>query len=363
MNSETKQILNELERVDGLLDDAIRQHDFYNSGWIEECTREIERVIAPFKKIPKKPSVFENMPLFPPESTELVKLENEYRAKKKTLTILIGVVVASALLFFITRAYLLNAICSAGIIGLIIYYFVFLKSKTNYFAENNRFDEQIKASNESMARFKSAMTRYAEEKKVSVEGVHVFVGKYDLAYQEYVAVLESFAKKKEEALKRFISNMEQAKQVEFLPGDYYPLIKPVIVLLKSGRADTYKEALNMAIAEQKEQEAEAARRAEEEKRTRLLEEQALAEQRRLQEAERHNREMEQQQQMQAKMLLDEQRKSEREAKRATANAQRDEWSEQVKAKNKALHRCSRCKKRFACGSSVGTPNCGAFEPG
>lgn len=109
-------------------------------------------------------------------------------------------------------------------------------------------------------------------------------------------------------METLIKNMEAAKTIDFVPEEYYDYVKPIITMLKSGRASDYKEALNMAIEEDRQAQAEAARREEEARRTRIMEEQAAAELRRAEEMERHNRQMELEQQHQNKMMLEEQRK-------------------------------------------------------
>ena len=156
--------------------------------------------------------------------------------------------------------------------------------------------------------------------------------------------------------------MNEVKSYSFVPSEYYHLVRPVIVLLKSGRADSYKEALNLALEEQRQARIDEEHRQEEIRRLELLEDQQFAENLRIQEMERHNRALENQQILQNKMMLDEAQKQQRDAQKAQQKAQSDAFAAEARARNNALHRCSKCKKRSACGTNAGIPNCGAFEP-
>lgn len=148
---------------------------------------------------------------------------------------------------------------------------------------------------------------------------------------EYEQILNEYGEQKIKSMDEFLEKMEEVKTYDFMPLEYAHLIRPIIVLLKSGRADDYKEALNIAIQEERRRTAEMAR---------------------------HNREMEQQQQMQQKMMLDEQRKQ----TKAMEAQQRESSRAAMEASKNASMRCARCAKHDACGRARGVPNCGAFEP-
>lgn len=362
MNSETKEILERLKHLDELLDEALREHDYYQHGWVAECSQEVEHIIKPFKKLPKKPSVFEHLPSFSPDNTKVIALEKNYLSKKRIIILLLLITVITGIAFFKTHLEYLNPICSTGVIATVIFYFVFSQSKSNYYTEKKKYDEKKTASTESLQRFHDAICRYEKEKVSALENLKVFVKEYQTAYGKYESVLETYSKKKEDAFASFVSNMEQAKEIDIVPQEYYHLLKAVISLLKSGRADTYKEALNMAIEEERLEEAEQYRREEELKRTRILEEQAQAEQRRLQEQERHNYQMEMEQQYQNKMMLEEVHNQQRDAQKTAQKAKSEAMYEESRARTQALHRCAKCRKRAACGARAGIPNCGAFDP-
>ena len=127
-----------------------------------------------------------------------------------------------------------------------------------------------------------------------------------------------------------------------------------------GRFPGRENALTLSLEEERQAKIEAERRETENRKLELLMQQQFEENQRLQELERHNREIEQQQILQNKLMLDEVQKQQRDAQKAEQKARSEAFAADARARNNALHRCSKCRKRSACGINAGIPNCGAF---
>ncbi len=163
--------------------------------------------------------------------------------------------------------------------------------------------------------------------------------------------------------------------------DLYPLAGEIARMLEMGRADSLKEAINLALSEQEAREQEAARRAAEERRAEMMAE----------EERRHNEAMEQkaceaaiaERQYQERMAREARAQTaaaERQAAaaareaRAAENAARDaKWRaeqqardarrEEHRAHTAAMHRCSSCVNSAKCSGSVkNNPNCASYRP-
>ena len=174
---------------------------------------------------------------------------------------------------------------------------------------------------------------------------------------------------------------EALAQKTVIHSDLHPLAGEIARMLEMGRADSLKEAINLALTEQEAREQEAARRAAEERRAEMLAE----------EERRHNEAMEQEAREAAIAERQYQERMAREARaqtaaaerqaaaaareaRAAENAARDaKWRaeqqardarrEEHRAHTAAMHRCSSCVNSAKCSGSVkNNPNCAAYKP-
>ena len=377
VTEENKVIIEKLERLDSLLDESLKLSDYIEGGcaieYSDKITAEIERI----GKLQGRPSVFKSMPCFPEGGAELPQLEKTYNSKKKTLTILALCAGVIVLIYFISHLDFLNIIASAMVIATIIFIFTFLQSKSKFITAKNAYDKSVELSNESLNQFKYAISKYDAEKTAGIEAAKQYKKEYISVYKKHLELSDEYADVKQKSMEKFIANIDEARTFDFMPEEYYPLIKNILGMLKSGRADNYKEALNMAIQEQKEAEAEAARRAEEARRTEIMRQQAEAEQRRLEEAERHNREMENQQALQAKLAADEQRKqmqdmqkqqqrAQHEAELANYRANREAERQANKTKGAGIAKCANCANSKHCPSNIKNSGagltCGGYVP-
>ena len=357
-----KEVIEKLERLHFLIQETFKWDDYIQSGYLLEYGDKIEKVVLSASDLDAVPAVFHSFPVFPIDGAKREEAKRNYNNKKKILAFLAVLSAICLVVFFMTHKYFFNSIASVGILATIIFFFPFSQSKKVYKDKDKEYNASVKKSEESFVAYRKALRLYENQKAAGIEAAKAFAQKYTAAYDAYDGLMLEMEERKNDAITKLLACMEETKAIDFVPVEYYDLVQPMIAMLKSGRADSYKEALNLAIQEQRLKEAEDARRAEEARRTQLMQEQAAAEQMRLAEMERHNREMEQQQQLQAKMMLEEQQKQARDAKKAQEKAQSAQFHADVDAHYRALHRCAKCRKASACGANKGIPNCGAFEP-
>ena len=143
---------------------------------------------------------------------------------------------------------------------------------------------------------------------------------------------------------------------DLITAEYLPVLHIIIELIKSGRADDLKEAVNLyeeliyrerQLQLQREQEEQ--RRYEEEQRRR-------DEERRYQEEKQFREDQERQRRYDAEQQR-------REEERRAKDREKQEWEAASRAEREAKSRCHWCKKYHSCGIRHNPPlNCTAFDP-
>lgn len=362
--NQNQEIIEKLEKLYTLLDEAYDANEYAKNGCIQEYGEKILPIIKTVNDLTGVPSVYSNLPTFPIDNSECDELEQSFFKVKKRFTIVLSITVIFVVIYFISGWQFLNTISTIGIIASIFLGSLFFTAKKKYALEKKKYEDSVKTYEDSLRSFRNSLSVYEKEKSYGIEAAKQFASEYKGAYVEYDRLLQESEEKRSEAFQTFIQKMDEAKTYDFMPPEYYDLIKPIIKILKSGRADSYKEALNLAIQEEKEAQAEAARRAEEAERTRIMREQAAAEERRAIEAQRHNQEMERQQQLHNKAMLEEQRAANKAAERAATQAARQQADAERDMRRAASTMCSRCANNTKCSGSVKgkTINCGGYRP-
>lgn len=269
--------------------------------------------------------------------------------------------VASLGLWLITKAVFLAVI---GVVAGALWYVMNKNHKNNkkgLAKKEKAYQDSVAASSSAIEKFRKALACYEQEAADGILAAKEFGRFYREQCAVHSAILTAFADEKEAARERCDELIAQIDQHDYIPHEYYHHIPKLIALLQSGRADSYKEALNMAIEEERQEEMEAARQEEEARRIAAMERQA-------EEERRHNLMLERQQaahdramERAAREQADAQRRAAMQAKRDQEYDAREAHRKEMDAHQKALHRCSKCNKRYAC-SVRGNPNCGAFEP-
>lgn len=184
------------------------------------------------------------------------------------------------------------------------------------------------------------------------------IRKEEELHQKCIEERKALAKKKEterEELKKQLEAVEeQLNAVTIIHPDMTDMASDIARILEMGRADTLKEAINLAIEDDRKATEEMNRQAEAQRQEAILEQQA-------QEARRHQMEMEEAERAHNKAMEEETRRNntamEREA-RAHNEAMHRASARQNEFTASDRRRCQRCKNRFGCSRDI--HNCGAF---
>ncbi len=265
MNMDNKEIIAELERIDGLLvsfgnlDRAFEQAKEQK----EEDLRNIYHEYHP--KLPKAPSAFDALAQEPGAFISL------HAGKVKIFSL--GFV-ASLVIWLITRLLPPNGIVGFAFVATLVFAVLFFRAMSKFNAEKKEYDKKVDQRNkfqeilssahtQEKARFEAALTDYYTQ-------YQIFDHKFDEYYDAYMVSQQ----KRLDELK--VLN-EQLDAVTLLSQDYLYLAGSIKELLQYGRADTFKEALNLAIAEQRDMEFKARQLEEESRRTAIAEQQAYEE--------------------------------------------------------------------------------------
>lgn len=358
--NQNQEIIEKLEKLYSLLDEAYDANEYAKSGCTQEYGKKISSIIMTVNDLKGVPSVFSNLPTSPVENVGYIETEQSLEKVKKRFYAVLVVTIISFIISTISGWGLFEGLSTIGILASIFFGLLFNTGKNKAKKDKNTYETALKDYENSMQAYRNALSVYESEKAKGIEVAKQFADEYKEAYIEYDRLLQESEEKRKQAFQTFIQKMDEAKTYDFMPPEYYDLIKPIIKILKSGRADTYKEALNLAIQEEKEAQAEAARRAEEAERTRIMREQAAAEERRAREEQRHNQAMERQQQMHNKAMLEEQHA----ANKAAEKAAKQQAKADLEMKTAASRMCVTCANFSKCPPSVRgrTLNCGGYRP-
>ncbi len=374
MDKDNKAIIADLEDAHRLLQEALRLNEYIESGNIAELKEKAEALKAKDSGLPSVPYVFNHMPVFPTMDMGVYdEYKRSFEKKQGLFRVVLIATVAAVALYFLSHWMFLNTISTVGIMATIIIAILKSGAKKKYTEIKEKHDKQMKQYSDSMASFRAGLSEYEQERAAGIAAAQEYGAQYRENFEAYVALLEEASNKKAEAMQGFVDRMEKVQAYEFIPSDYYHLLPEIIKMLKSGRADNYKEALNLAIAEEREAEAEAARRAEDARRTQIMQQQAEEQERRNREMERHNQEMERQQRMhdqemerQAKAQNRELERQGREAKYQAEQQRRDAAHQANASRMAGVSKCATCANSKHCPSHVKNNGsgltCGGYRP-
>ena len=348
-NQET---IEKLQRQQDLLNKALELDDYIENKLMEGVMEELVSAKGELGMLPDVPSVYSAFPDC--RDVDYSKTESLLVSKERSsmiFKIVLGVTIVIILIFFIFHKQFFNTLGVIGVFGSVITGLRSRSEKRAYNAEKDKTDGNKAAYEASVVAFRRALENYDEEKARFVSSAK----EYGVAYRQYSAQVrdilarceKSFYDKKEE----FEETFKEIERVGVVSYEYAHFIPTMISMLQSSRADSLKEALNLAIEEDRaEREAEAIR-LEEERRTALMEEQAR-------EARRHNEQMEREAQMQSKIMQDQAAAAEKRARDQAYEEKRAREKEQW-AESQQRHRCHKCANYPKCHSYI--PNCGAFR--
>ncbi len=359
-----QEIITELEKFYQAKTRVENLEDYRQNVMPDESREEIKRKKKEFGTLENIPSIYDIVIEF--YDYDVAKLnENREKFKKleKNFFIILGVTGVCMLIFFITLVDIFNFVSVLGIFASIFMGLRRSQDKKSLKSEEEKYSNLLQKYNDSINKFNTALQSYEKDKAAGIEAAKEYGKKYREYYSEAEKIMEKYIGKIEEITREEFDLMSYMSTFDLVDESYHHLIPRIVANLRSSRADTLKEALNLAIDEERQEQYEAQRRYEEEQR-------ALREQMRLEaeqaEIRRHNLEMEIQAAAQARAAQDAARASEKAAEVARKQAEEARYEakraheKQVSAENNQLKICGRCAHYGRCrGGVVG---CGSFTP-
>ena len=213
-------------------------------------------------------------------------------------------------------------------------------------AKEQKAKEQNEVQKQRLSEpFRRDIANYEEQVNHGLQQLPEYKDFYLHAVETLLQLINEWEGKKVAAQKELDVCNKDLAQIDFIPKEYFNLAEKIIHLLESGRADTYKEALNMAIEEDRQEALERARREEENRRIAAMERQA-------EEARRQAEEARIRAAVDAKLQADRERRAQ-----DKANEER---------KYAGQRRCMSCANRSRCPNDMIARgdglNCGAYTP-
>ncbi len=360
--NDNKELIGQLEQLDQLIDENENLNFYIEHGAAREALEQIAVIREKRGQAPKAPSVYTTMPVYPLNESVYLPLEKSYNLAKKIFFGALGVTVLMAIIYMISKADFFNTLSTIGIMGSIVSGIYHSKIKGQYKDKKKTYDESVKTFERTMGAFRKGLANLDQEKQTALDELNAYKQLNAVCYEEYTVAFNQYSDNIDNAKAIYAVNSDQINSSEVLPVDYHHLVKPIISILKSGRADTYKEALNLAIDEERQEreaaarrEAEARRQAEEERRTEIMRRQA-------EEERRHNEQMERQQAEQAREAARQQQA----AQRQQAEQAREAARQQSRQESIGRSKCHSCANYSHCPSHVKKSGagltCGGYRP-
>jgi len=352
------------ERMETLYNDENRAH----RSLINSTNEKIEKMISDGEQgVRPRPTLPEGSFTFPPKRPETPDCDDE---KKVMYAGIYGFLMYFAFVFVaiiwiissIKYIYFIDAhpmVMVVVFVGLMLPWILVGRKRADVF----NYDENCKAYEQKLQEWSNQFDETLKSTVISsllkecVDFDKSFLGfvnntraQINVAIEEQNQKRQSieleYQKSREETQQHLNDVKQQLASIGVLSPSYYYLATNIADILESGRADTLKEGLNLAIDdERKENEAEQ-RRQEAQRQADILRAQA-------QEQERHNREMERNAQEQAQ-------------EQARYNREMEKNSRQQANKRYDTSMCSKCYNYYhgSCNQSFvrQTGTCGAFRP-
>ena len=372
-----KEMLEKLKALQALLEDLQRYGDCYENGCAEITAEKVSRIHTDLGSLPGIPSVVNAMPVFPEGEAEYNTALAETAKSKSYSTLALAATAGLAILMFCVPKPL--PVFLTGVAG-VVWYFVYKTHKLNkqgLAKKEKAYQESLERHRASMEQFHLALAAYPKEVKEGIEAAKSFGQRYREKQSEIYTALEDYEALKEAALNRCTELITQIKGHDYIPEEYFHHVPKLITLLQSGRADSYKEALNIAIDEERQDAIEAARKEEEARRLDALERQAEEERRHNMMMERqeaaHQRALERQAQEQTELQRRaavqaerDKRKADQEAFRQKAEAESAARKQANATKMAGVSKCASCANSKRCPSHVKNSGagltCGGYTP-
>ena len=353
-----QEIIKKLEELDSLLTSKRLSEQFLSGVGARIYAKRHIDLRRKANALPKAPDVCTHLPVVPADGLDgFMQYEGPMNKKGKLLKMtLIGVVACFVLnwVFMLAGVVALSGLLSFGMTGCIVASVVlFLQksgAKQQYEKGKKVYDKAMEVYEKSLGEFRGALAVFEKQRD---DALAVLVA-HEMAYEEMRVednrIEEEYLQKYDEAETKLAELEDEIATYDFVPAQYHHLVERVLTNLKSGRADDYKEALNLAIFEQE----RAARMAEEARRTELAEQRA-------DEERRHNEQMEAQQRAHNQAMQAQAARAEENRQKEARDAQR---SADRAAQAGRQKRCIGCAHQTRCSikHTDGAYNCTGFTP-
>ena len=316
------------------------------------------------------PDVFSNFPVFPIDASYIAATKKDKESKEKIFKPLLIASCVLVALYFITHWNFLNTISVLCIFATIVFGFFYNTSKKQYNKKKEVYDKSVEKYNKTNKDFLVALEVFEEQKEACLIAAKEYSQKYSEACDDVLSAFVDKVSDESEAEKRIEEIHEELANNGVITSDYYHLIDDIISNLKNGRADYYKEALNIAIREEKEEFERQQRLAQEQRRNEILAMQAEEERRHNEQMERQQREHEQamlrEQKRQNDAIIREQRDQAYEAKRQADKAASEARKQADAQRSAGISKCASCANSSRCPSHIKNNGsgltCGGYVP-
>ena len=238
MNKEIENIVLELDRISDLVSRYYEVDEALNSisGKQKLELNDIDR-----QNYPSSPNP---LPVFDTLQYEVKPFYSDYVPSVKRNTILLSIS-AAALILSLTIP-LLFPLCLFGFFGSIIFGFLFYKSYKPFAEEKKQHDEQVQKRQQFEEIIRSSHSHDIIQFQAEMND---FFTKYSLYLHLSLECINKFKEEKNRLTEEQDDIAEELNKVTLLSAEHLHLASRMSALFKNGRADTLKEALNMAIAD------------------------------------------------------------------------------------------------------------------
>lgn len=253
----------------------------------------------------------------------------------------------------------------------------YIEWKTKQTEWDQQIDEHIKE--DEKARFLKECSEFDGCFLALVEKCDERFNDAELKHQAMMdEITQKYLKKLDVIHSEFNEIFDQLAEVTLIHIDHFEHAWRISSMLKTGRADSLTEAINLAIDEDRKEKEEATRQEEARRQEAILEQQAydnrMHNEAMQRTAERQARATEAQAraaeaqaratEAQAREAAKQTQMAEQKARNDAMNAKREERERRQaehNAKTAAMQRCYKCANYQSCGASRGNPNCGSFR--
>lgn len=303
-----KEVINKLQNLEELLDKKSDLEYRIKYGEMEDAKKRLNEIRRVRGDGPMVPSVYSTMPIFPISKDTYLPSKLNFEKIKKLLMPFAGVGILAIILSLITKVSFFSSLGAVGIIGTAVLLYLCKKLKDIYLDKKRPYDQSVEKFNKMMADFRQNLARFEEEKKQAKDSMEKFIQLQNSCHDDFVAAREEYQGNIKKAKQQLEEIEQQITGIDILSSQYHYLTKNILSSLQSGRADNLKDALNLAIEDDRKEREEEQRREEERLRQEAMEQQ-------MEEMRRHNRQMEQQQQQMAKDAAEAEKERRRERER------------------------------------------------